>query len=140
VAGWVIKVDHRVGMRIALVTESFLPEVNGVAHSVLRVAEHLVARGHDPMVIAPLPSSSNRGPTPLLPYPVVRLPSLPMPGYPQVRLGLPSRQLTAALRAHGTEMVHLASPFVLGAWGSSAGRTLGTATRRTRHDGVPRKP
>ncbi len=125
-AGWVTKDGHRVGMRIALVTESFLPDVNGVAHSVLRTAEHLVTRGHHPMVIAPFPSSSSRRTgTAALPYPVVRLPSLPMPGYPQVRLGLPTRQLTAALRAHGTEVVHLASPFVLGAWGSTAARSLG---------------
>ncbi len=30
-------------MRIAIVTESFPPDVNGVAHSVVRAAEHLVA-------------------------------------------------------------------------------------------------
>ena len=37
-------------MRIAIVTESFPPAVNGVANSVVRVADHLVARGHQPLV------------------------------------------------------------------------------------------
>ncbi|PRY17610.1 glycosyltransferase family 4 protein [Pseudosporangium ferrugineum] len=111
-------------MRIALVTESFLPDVNGVAHSVARVAEHLVARGHEPLVIAPQPPPGVRGAVGALPYPVVRIPSLPMPGYPQIRLGLPTPALNAALRTHGTDVVHLASPFVLGAWGAAAARAL----------------
>lgn len=41
-------------MKIAIITESFPPDVNGVAHCVLRVAEHLVWRGHSPMVIGTL--------------------------------------------------------------------------------------
>ncbi|MEU7905107.1 glycosyltransferase family 1 protein [Actinoplanes sp. NPDC049118] len=108
-------------MRIALVTESFLPDVNGVANSVVRSAEHLLRRGHEPMVIAP--RAASRGPVDV-PYPVVRMPSLPMPGYPQIRLGLPTPALSAALRAHGAEVVHLASPFVLGAWGAAAAKSL----------------
>ena len=111
-------------MRVALITESFPPDVNGVANSVVRVADHLVARGHFPLVISPEPSTAvPRVPGPLR-YPVVRVRSLPLPGYPGFRLGLPSR-IGLALRQHRTDVVHLASPFVLGAWGSSAARTLG---------------
>jgi phosphatidylinositol alpha 1,6-mannosyltransferase len=40
-------------MRIAIISESFAPDVNGVARSVVRVAEHPVRRGHQPLVIAP---------------------------------------------------------------------------------------
>ncbi|MDQ1655491.1 MAG: phosphatidylinositol alpha 1,6-mannosyltransferase [Cryptosporangiaceae bacterium] len=112
-------------MRIAIVTESFPPDVNGVAHSVVRTAEHLLRRGHEPMVIAPQPGSAARALTEPMPYPVVRVPSVPMPGYPQFRLGLPTRQLATALRAHGTDVVHLASPFVLGARGMTVARSLG---------------
>ncbi|MGI5214606.1 glycosyltransferase family 4 protein [Plantactinospora sp. CA-290183] len=112
-------------MRITIVTESFPPDVNGVAHSVVRVAEHLLRRGHQPMVIAPQPPPGTRDGTAALPYPVVRLPSVPMPGYPQFRLGLPNRELAGALRAHGTEVVHLASPFVLGARGAAVARAMG---------------
>jgi phosphatidylinositol alpha 1,6-mannosyltransferase len=111
-------------MRVALVTESFLPDVNGVAHSVVRAAEHLRHRGHDPLVIAPQPPPSVRDVPVDVPYPVVRIASFPMPGYPQIRLGLPTPTVTAALRAHGTDLVHLASPFVLGAWGLAASRSL----------------
>ena len=111
-------------MRIALVTESFLPDVNGVANSVARTAEHLLNRGHEPLVIAPQPPPGVRHLRVTVPYPVVRMPSLPMPGYPQIRLGLPTPALTGALRAHASELVHLASPFVLGAWGAAAAKAL----------------
>jgi phosphatidylinositol alpha 1,6-mannosyltransferase len=111
-------------MRIALVTESFLPDVNGVANSVVRAAEHLLRRGHEPLVIAPQPPPGTRRAALDLPYPVIRIPSFPMPGYPQIRLGLPTPALTGTMRAYGTEVVHLASPFVLGAWGAAAARTL----------------
>jgi phosphatidylinositol alpha 1,6-mannosyltransferase len=55
---------------------------------------------------------------------LVRVPSLPAPGYPGFRLGLPSRRIAAALREHRTDVVHLASPFVLGARGVSVARAV----------------
>ena len=117
-------------MRIAIITESFRPDVNGVAHSVVRVAEHLVLRGHHPLVIAPRPAGG--APDDSVPdhgdppgYPVVRVPSLPMPGYRRFRLGVPSRKIRAALLGHRTDLVHLASPFCLGARGSAVAQHLG---------------
>ncbi|PZF95678.1 glycosyltransferase family 4 protein [Micromonospora deserti] len=103
-------------MRIAIVTESFPPDVNGVAHSVVRAAEHLVARGHEPVVIAPAPPGSRRRDTERHPYPVVRIPSVPLPRYQGFRLGVPTTtRLAGALLSHAPDVVHLASPFVLGA-------------------------
>lgn len=114
-------------MRIAIITESFPPDVNGVSHCVLRVAEHLARRGHHPLVIAPAPSPAGSPPpaAEALPCPVVRVPSVPMPGYPSLRLGLPSRRVRKALTGHRTDLVHLASPFVLGARGSAVSQHLG---------------
>jgi phosphatidylinositol alpha 1,6-mannosyltransferase len=112
-------------VRIAIVTESFRPDVNGVAHSVLRVAEHLVLRGHHPLVIAPRPARGVPDDEGSPGYPVVRVPSLPMPGYRRFRLGVPSRKIRAALLRHHTDLVHLASPFCLGARGSAVAQHLG---------------
>jgi phosphatidylinositol alpha 1,6-mannosyltransferase len=111
-------------MRIAIIAESFPPDVNGVANSVVRVAEHLINRGHQPLVIAPRPSSATPAVTPPLPYPVVRVPSLPMPGYAALRVGLPSRRIAAALREHGTDVVHLAAPVILGRRGVGVAAAL----------------
>jgi phosphatidylinositol alpha 1,6-mannosyltransferase len=104
-------------MRIAIITESFPPDVNGVANSVARVAEHLVARGHQPLVIAPAPATATRRVTGAQPYPVVRIASVPLPRYRGFRLGVPSTRLTDALISHAPDILHLASPFLAGARG-----------------------
>ncbi|MFG3370810.1 glycosyltransferase family 4 protein [Streptomyces sp. NPDC090032] len=110
-------------MRVVIVTESFPPDINGVAHCALQTARHLAARGHDPLVIAPAAASGPDADTDA-PCPVVRVPSLPLPGYPQVRVALPSRRVAAAVAAHGAELVHLASPFILGVRGMAAAARL----------------
>jgi len=50
---------------------------------------------------------------------------VPLPGYRSFRLGLPSHRLRDALAGHGTEVVHLASPVVLGAHGAAVAGRLG---------------
>ena len=120
-------------MRVAIITESFPPDVNGVAHCVVRVAELLAAQGHQPLVIAPTPPRTKRSrhedtePGPF-PYPVVRVRAVPLPGYPSFRLGLPGRRMRNALIKHRTEVVHLASPVVLGAHGAAVAKRLGLPT------------
>ncbi|MFF8939856.1 glycosyltransferase family 4 protein [Streptomyces paradoxus] len=111
-------------MRVVIVTESFPPDVNGVAHCALQTARHLVDRGHAPVVVAPAPAPGNK-PDACAPCPVVHVPSLPLPGYPQVRVALPSRRLAATLVEHRPDVVHLASPFVLGVRGMAAAARLG---------------
>ncbi|WP_306330457.1 glycosyltransferase family 4 protein, partial [Streptomyces venezuelae] len=110
-------------MRVVIVTESFPPDVNGVAHCALQTARHLVRRGHTPLVIAPAVADPAADAD--APCAVVRVPSLPLPGYPQVRVALPSRRVAAAIAAHRADLVHLAGPFVLGVRGMTAATRLG---------------
>src|SRR6478735_8441174 len=120
--------SHGVTMRVAIITESFPPDVNGVAHCVLRIAELLAKGGHHPLVIAPQPPRAFRDEKTSYPFPVVRMPAVPLPGYPGFRLGLPGRRVRAALISHRAERVHLASPVVLGAHGAAVARRLGLPT------------
>jgi phosphatidylinositol alpha 1,6-mannosyltransferase len=98
-------------VRVAIVTESFLPHVNGVTNSVLRVLEHLQATGHEALVVTPIAG----GPPEYAGARVWTLASLPLPGYPQVEISLAgTRTLTQALEHFRPDVVHLASPFVVG--------------------------
>ncbi|RSN62215.1 glycosyl transferase family 1 [Streptomyces sp. WAC 04229] len=111
-------------MRVVIVTESFPPDVNGVAHCALQTARHLVDRGHACVVVAPATAAGHAADA-SAPCPLVRVPSLPLPGYPQVRVALPSRRVAAAIAEHRADVVHLAGPFVLGVRGMAAAARLG---------------
>jgi phosphatidylinositol alpha 1,6-mannosyltransferase len=110
-------------VRVAIVTESFLPQVNGVTNSVLRVVEHLGRRGHDAMVVAPGP-----GPEQYRHAPVRRVRAVDLPVISSLPIGVPSPKVHAALSEFAPDVVHLASPFVLGAAGLRSARRLGVPT------------
>lgn len=110
-------------MRIAIVTESFLPQVNGVANTVRHVVEELGRMGHEALVIAPGP-----GPAQHAGVPVVRVRSVGLPGYRSFPMGLPDNAVERALRDFRPDVVHLASPIVLGAVGLRAARKLAIPT------------
>ncbi len=61
-------------MRVAIVAESFLPHVNGVSTTVSRLANHLVRRGHDTLIVAPSPGDDHADDTK-----VVRMKSFGVP-------------------------------------------------------------
>lgn len=107
-------------MRVALVTESFLPQVNGVTNTVCRILEHLAAEGHDALVVAPGP-----GPDEYAGFPVIAVPGVGLPGYREFKLGLPTRRVEKVLRGFRPDVVHLASPIALGAAGARAARRIG---------------
>lgn len=106
-------------MRVALVAESFHPTVNGVSNSVQQAAVHLRRTGHHPLVIAPGP-----GPTTYAGVPVVRVRSVRLPLDSGVPVGLPRGGLRETLEAFEPDVVHLASPTVLGWYGAQAAREL----------------
>jgi len=106
-----------------IVTESFLPSINGVTGSVLRVLEHLRRQNHTALVVAP-----EGGPSAHEGTPVVRVPAVSIPGVSELPVGLPTRRLQEVMAGFRPDVVHLASPFVLGAGGLAAARRLGVPT------------
>ncbi|MEZ5094105.1 glycosyltransferase family 4 protein [Nocardioides sp.] len=110
-------------MRIAIVAESFLPQVNGVSNTVRHVVERATASGHDVLVVAPGP-----GPDHHAGAPVVRTRSLRLPGYRSFPMGLPDVAVHRSLERFAPDVVHLASPVALGAVGLRSARQLGVPT------------
>ncbi|HVW41068.1 MAG TPA: glycosyltransferase family 1 protein [Amycolatopsis sp.] len=91
-----------------------------MTNSVLRVVEYLRERRHDVLVIAPGLS----GPAEYAGAPVIRIPAVDLPVVNSLPIGLPTRTVLTALSAFGPDVVHLASPFVVGARGLAAARRL----------------
>ncbi|MCW2852880.1 MAG: glycosyl transferase, group 1 [Nocardioides sp.] len=86
-------------MRIALVTETFFPAVDGTTTTLKAVADRLVDRGHSVRIIAPAPGlTSYRG------CDVVRVRPLEPVG----------AQVRAAIDGHAPDLVHVTSPGTLG--------------------------
>jgi phosphatidylinositol alpha 1,6-mannosyltransferase len=113
-------------VRVAIVAESFLPNVNGVTNSVLRVIEHLRRTGHEVLVIAP---DTPRGQPPAERVHdgvrVHRVPSRMFPKVTSLPLGVPRPRMVNVLRGFDPDVVHLASPALLGWGGVHAARYLG---------------
>ncbi|GAA1729251.1 glycosyltransferase family 1 protein [Isoptericola hypogeus] len=124
-------------MRVAIVAESFLPQVNGVTNSVLRVLEHLRHTGHEALVLAP---DDDGGAVPPFVHgtPVIEVGSVGLPGYADVRVVMGQRAgIERTLAAFAPDVVHLASPFTLGWQGLRAAENLGLPTVAVYQTEVP---
>lgn len=127
-------------MRIDIVTETFPPEVNGVATTLARFVDGLAERGHAVRVLRPrqdrdppgAASVSCRG------YPEVLLRGMPIPRYPQLRLGLPApRAMRRMWGAESPAVVHIATEGPLGWSALRTARAMGlvvTSDFRTHFD------
>lgn len=98
--------------------------MNGVTHSVIRVLEHLDRTGHDAMVVAPDNPSGPKAATWHGDVPVHRVPSVMVPKVSSLPVGVPGFGMVSELRAFAPDIVHLASPFLLGAGGLAAAHRL----------------
>jgi phosphatidylinositol alpha 1,6-mannosyltransferase len=116
-------------VRVAIVAESFLPNVNGVTNSVLRVIEHLRRTGHEVLVVAP-DTPHGEAPADRV-HDGVRVHRVPSKMFPKVTslpLGVPRPRMVGVLRGFNPDVVHLASPALLGYGGVLAARHLGVPT------------
>lgn len=114
-------------MRIALVTETFPPEVNGVAMTLRRLVDGLIQRGHRVQVVRP---RQGRGDVGGVDGAVehVCVPGVPIPRYSDLKMGLPCRGRLVRLWRNAPEglpdAVHIATEGPLGASALWAARKL----------------
>jgi phosphatidylinositol alpha 1,6-mannosyltransferase len=125
-------------VRVAIVAESFLPNVNGVSNSVLRILEHLRRTGHEALVIAPdSPPGEPRAGRIHDGVRVHRVPARMFPKVTTLPLGVPTPRMVGVLRGFDPDVVHLASPALLGYGGLRAARRLGVPTVAVYQTDVP---
>ncbi|KZX21955.1 glycosyltransferase [Rathayibacter tanaceti] len=105
-------------MRVAVVTESFLPSLNGVTTSVLRVLDEFARRGIKALVVCPAAGA----PASYAGHRVVEHPAI---AYREFPVGIPTLALTRELADFEPDIVHVASPFLLGARALAAAGRLG---------------
>lgn len=103
-------------MRIALVTEVFLPAVDGVVTRLRRTLEELARHGDEVLVIAPAGGPASYAGARVVGVPGLRIPLYPDGrGYPKKRVSLPVAPLRAALGEFEPEVIHAVNPFLLAA-------------------------
>ncbi len=108
------------GVRLALFTDTFGPQVNGVT----RTLDRLVAAARERGAAVEVFTTSD--PAAALADGVHRAPSIPFWAYPQLRLAAPGGgRLARALRAWGASLVHVATPFGMGLAGRHAAKLAG---------------
>jgi glycosyltransferase involved in cell wall biosynthesis len=123
-----IGAQHRASnpRQICVITETYPPEINGVAFTLAHLVDGLSARGHDVSVVRPCQRESDhpdrhRGPD------VTLVPSLPFPWYKELQVGVPAgRLLRNRWSRHRPDVVYVATQGPLG-W---------SAVRTARHLGI----
>lgn len=101
-------------LRIAVVTETWPPEVNGVALTLSKLVHHLRTKDHTIQLIRPRQDKYDIG-NDKLGWTELLLRGLPIPKYPQLKLGLPSKKaLVRAWSQKRPDLVHIATEGPLG--------------------------
>jgi len=105
-------------VNIHIITDTYAPEINGVAMTLERLVKGLTSRGHSMTVIRPRQrhESPRYSVTQRVACKQVRLPGIPVPGYPQLRIGLPAfHSLKGLWTGSRPDVIHIATEGLLGA-------------------------
>jgi glycosyltransferase involved in cell wall biosynthesis len=119
-------------MRVAIVTETFLPKIDGIVTMVTKTVETLQAAGDEVMIFAP-----SGGPAELFGAEVVSLPSIPFPFYPELNVAAPRASMREHLQRFRPDVFHLFEPSLLGIGGIYYGKVLHVPIVISYHTNLP---
>ncbi|RUS14347.1 glycosyl transferase group 1 [Jimgerdemannia flammicorona] len=102
-------------MKIAIITENFLPKVDGVTRTLGRLLEHLEANGHEAMVLGPESGMETYAGAQL-----VGTAGIPFSPYPELKLNLWRPLFNRKLQEFQPDVLHFVDPVWLGATGIAA--------------------
>jgi glycosyltransferase involved in cell wall biosynthesis len=113
-------------MRICLVSETWSPEINGVAHTLFQLSQELLARGMSLQLIRPHPADADAPPRTPGMQAELRVPGMAIPGYRAVRIGMPAtRRIQRMWHRQRPDVVYLATQGPLGWSARRAARRMG---------------
>jgi glycosyltransferase involved in cell wall biosynthesis len=107
-------------MRIAIITENFLPKLDGVTRTLARLLEYLQGHGHKVLLLGP-----ESGMEEYAGAEIVGTAGVPFPFYPELKFNFFRPLFLRRLNEFQADIVHLVDPVILGAAGLAAARMLG---------------
>ena len=105
--------------RVAVLTEAFLPKVDGVSKTTYLTVRYLQETGREVLIFAPDSAVPNVGPSE-----VVNLPSVGLPTATETRVALPHPLIAERLHAFQPDLIHLCSPAIMTVTGMVTGRDM----------------
>ncbi len=120
-------------MKIAFFTETFLPKVDGIVTRLTKTVKHLIEAGDEVVVFCPEGCPSN-----YMGAQVVGVSAMPLPLYPELKLGLPGPAVSDALDTFQPDLVHVVNPAVLGLGGIWLAKTNNIPLVASYHTHLPK--
>lgn len=99
-------------MRVAIYTETFLPKIDGIVRVTCLTLEHLQRRRIDAVLIAP--SHGQDDTHEYAGAPIIRVPAIRNPVYPEGRISFPNPSTYRQVKAFRPDLMHSFHPIVLG--------------------------
>lgn len=105
--------------RVAILTESFFPKVDGVVKTTYLTIRYLQETGREVLIFAPDIAVDHVGPSTVIP-----LPSISVPQAPETRVALPNPVVARHIEDFAPDLIHLFSPAAMSVNGMAVGRHL----------------
>lgn len=115
-------------MRVAIFTETFLPKIDGIVTVVCLLLDHLHKRGIETTIVAPKMGIERYNETP-----IIGVPGMKLPLYPELRVGPPTLSTYNELKAFQPDIAHFIHPVLIGVPGMIMAKHLGIPTLASFH-------
>lgn len=120
-------------MRVALFTETFLPKIDGIVTVICLLLDHLTERGIETIVVAP-----KMGVTHYKQTPVIGVPGVTLPLYPELKVGPPTLSTYRQLKDFDPDIAHFIHPALIGGAGMLMAKHLDIPTVASFHLDISR--
>ena len=107
-------------MKIVFFTETFLPKVDGIVTRLTKTIENLTKSGDEIVIFCPEGCPNN-----YMGAKVIGVPAMPLPLYPELKLGLPGALVSDTIESFKPDLIHVVNPAVLGLGGIWLAKTNG---------------